>query len=896
MYNHNQDLLHKICLGDFNKHKGLELTILENGSFHIVNSSNKNLTINITRLFFFIAKNKILKFVNNGILKSGQCYFNVGWTVIPLNASAEFPVNCIKYCKITLTLKPKAELILSELRYELLAKSELENFTSKADTLVISPGYPSSSNLYSCGFVHTSSKGYVSAGLNVDVFCIDNSITTYRYQFDQLNIFTSNLVFLKNLINKSNYKRVIIHFLDEKFVDIINSVILYYGIKIYVYIHGAEVMHHNQKLILTGYDGVFHKFITDEQVEARDRLFRKYSRNPNIKWLFVSNWVKEEAEKMQVQFANYSILPNGLDTNIFRYCLKTPEHRLNIFTIRRFDNINNYAMDLVINTILFLKDREFFDKLNFYIYGDGPLFNKFQSQVPFANVKFTKSFFTQSQISELHKNCGIIFHPTRVDSMGCSSLEGVCSGLVLVSSNTAAVPEFISPSYGTLSNDVENAASYAEIIENLYNDPDRFLELSKKMSEDISSKFSRDIILAKELEFFRNEKPFYISPPQSVNSNKILSICIPVYNIEKYLTRCLNSILSCDNKHLLELIIVNDGSTDNSAAIARKFQQNFPSIVVVIDQENCGHGGAIMTGLKKAIGKYFRIIDGDDWVNTNNLDYFITSLAKLDVDLVLTEFSCDLLNEGNLTKHKLYGNIPKGKILNFDGIIFPYNGPVLATSTYMTSVLKNSNFKITEKCSYVDMEFNAYALQEVSTVLYLDLFIYHYFIGRVDQSISRQSFKNRYKDHEQVIFNLLHYITTNQNLSNYKRKLITDKLLSPMLNSHFLNLLVNLRDYKEVFNVYKKLLSHNRASCNNTYFQKADLKIAYGISKTIVKRLSSIAFRLLPKLLLIPHDVALHILQIMHMYDIYFFDKYARSISKMLILPYKIASYVRRKF
>ena len=123
MYNYNQDLLNKIGLGHANKQKDLEVKILDDGSVSIINSSGKNRTINITRLFFFITRNKVLKFVNNGVLKSGQCYFNVGWAVIPLNSSTESPLNCIKYCKITLTLKPQTELILSELRYELLSKS-----------------------------------------------------------------------------------------------------------------------------------------------------------------------------------------------------------------------------------------------------------------------------------------------------------------------------------------------------------------------------------------------------------------------------------------------------------------------------------------------------------------------------------------------------------------------------------------------------------------------------------------------------------------------------------------------------------------------------------------------------------------------------------------------------
>jgi glycosyltransferase involved in cell wall biosynthesis len=897
MYKDNQDLLNKLRLDNSSIQKGLTVKGLEDGSVSLINSSSKNQTINITRVFSFTTKNKVLKFVNNGVLKRGECYFNVGWTIIPLNATTESSLHCLKYCKITLTLKPNTEVILKELVYYILTKSELDDFASRADTLVISPGYPSSANLYSFGFVHTSSKGYVSAGLDVDVFCNHNEITNYCYKFDQLNIFRNNLVFLKNLINKSNYKRIIIHFLDEKLVDIIDSVVLYYGIKIYVYVHGAEVMHRNQEIMLTGYDGVFHKFITDEQVEARDRLFKKYAINPNIKWLFVSNWMKEEAEKMKVQFVNFSIVPNGLDTNIFKYYPKSSEQRLNIFTIRRFDNINKYAIDLVIDTILFLKDKDFFDKLNFYIYGDGTLFNKFQSQVAFANVKFTNGFFTQSQVSELHKNCGIIFHPTRVDSMGCSSLEGVCSGLVLVSSNTSAVPEFTSPSYGTLSDDIENPASYAAIIEDLYNNPDRFLELSKKMSEDISSKFSREIILAKELEFFNNEKQFHIEPVKDFVNNKILSICIPVYNIEKYLSRCMNSILSCNRKHLIELIVVNDGSTDNSVNIAHKFQEDFPTIITLINQENGGHGSAIMTGIKNATGKYFRIIDGDDWVDPIALDELLTKLEILEVDLVLTDVDHDSIEDYALSKFQIYEHLPKGQVLKLDEINFPLSfGPILSTSNYKTSILKNTYINLTKNCFYVDMEFNAYAIKNVNSVIYFDFAIYKYFIGRVSQSVSIQSFNARYKDHQKVIFNILDFIQQEDGLSNCKREYLTDNLVVAMIVPQLLKLTVILRRFHEAFLFYKKVRSKINSQYHVTNNCKIDSRIGRQIFKTIIKHLSKPILRFLSKVLLIPYNTARHIFQLLHVYDVYFFDRYARPIERVLMLPYKIALYVRRKF
>ena len=91
---------------------------------------------------------------------------------------------------------------------------------------------------------------------------------------------------------------------------------------------------------------------------------------------------------------------------------------------------------------------------------------------------------------------------------------------------------------------------------------------------------------------------------------KILSIVVPTYNVEKYLERCIDSLVY-DEKVLndLEILIVNDGSKDNSLQIAKKYEKQYPNTIKVIDKENGGHGSTINAGLKVATGKYFRVID-----------------------------------------------------------------------------------------------------------------------------------------------------------------------------------------------------------------------------------------------------------------------------------------------
>lgn len=104
---------------------------------------------------------------------------------------------------------------------------------------------------------------------------------------------------------------------------------------------------------------------------------------------------------------------------------------------------------------------------------------------------------------------------------------------------------------------------------------------------------------------------------------KVLTILVPVYNTEKYISRCLDSILLKEILDDIEIITVSDGSKDNSAEIIKKYQKKYPDTVILIEKENGGHGSTINVGIKKATGKYFRVLDSDDWVNSIDFIKFV---------------------------------------------------------------------------------------------------------------------------------------------------------------------------------------------------------------------------------------------------------------------------------
>lgn len=111
---------------------------------------------------------------------------------------------------------------------------------------------------------------------------------------------------------------------------------------------------------------------------------------------------------------------------------------------------------------------------------------------------------------------------------------------------------------------------------------------------------------------------------------KYISFAIPSYNSEDYISRAIESILPGGED--VEIIIVNDGSKDGTLKIAKEYKEKYPDIIKVVDKENGGHGDAVNFGLANATGKYFKVVDSDDWVNEEALLLILSFLKELERD------------------------------------------------------------------------------------------------------------------------------------------------------------------------------------------------------------------------------------------------------------------------
>jgi glycosyltransferase involved in cell wall biosynthesis len=318
----------------------------------------------------------------------------------------------------------------------------------------------------------------------------------------------------------------------------------------------------------------------------------------------------------------------------------------------------------------------------------------------------------------------------------------------------------------------------------------------------------------------------------------LLTVLIPAYNAADCLEKCIFSLLPYEypDSDRLEILIVNDGSKDNTLNVATELAERHEQIRI-IDKENGGHGSTINAGIKQAKGKYFRIIDSDDWVDSANFIKFLKLLNTTDSDLVLTDAAYEFIDVKALRPYVSY-DMEKNVTMSFSDILkkeepFSKFGPVLASSTYKLCKLQEAAFKITEHSAYVDMEFNAFAIKNIDTIIYFDLDIYRYMIGREGQSVSVQVWMKKYKEHESILFNLIKYIE-NEALPDEKNAYIINKLIAPMVDSQVFmyDQICKLDELKEFL---KKLAVHENiyATSMSYIFGKN------GDCKTILNQLDS---------------------------------------------------------
>lgn len=242
---------------------------------------------------------------------------------------------------------------------------------------------------------------------------------------------------------------------------------------------------------------------------------------------------------------------------------------------------------------------------------------------------------------------------------------------------------------------------------------------------------------------------------------KQLSVAVPSYNMEKLIRQCLDSFSDerfCDK---LEVIIVNDGSSDRTAEIAQEYAERYPQIFSLVNKENGGHGSAVNAALEHATGRYFRIVDADDWVNTENMARLLDILESTDADMILDEKTEVDMTSGEEKYFSFPESMPSGETVKFEAVSadeYRYH-MALHTMSVKRELLNAHRIRLLEKTFYVDSQFILMATAFVQTALVLRMGIYYYRVGNAAQSVYYLNYVKRYAEHDRVVWACIDFLS-----------------------------------------------------------------------------------------------------------------------------------------
>lgn len=230
--------------------------------------------------------------------------------------------------------------------------------------------------------------------------------------------------------------------------------------------------------------------------------------------------------------------------------------------------------------------------------------------------------------------------------------------------------------------------------------------------------------------------------------SKLLSFIVPCYNSKDYMEHCINTLLPGGDE--VEILIIDDGSVDNTLEIGQRYEREYPGIVRAIHQENKGHGGAVNTGIANATGEFVKVVDSDDWVDDEAYVKVLNFLrkaveAKKCPDMLISNFIYDKVGVTHKKTMSYHHALPENRFFQWKDIKhFTVGQYILMHSViYRRDVLLKCGLKLPEHTFYVDNIYVYQPLPYVRNMYYLDVTFYHYFIGREDQSVQEETMIKR---------------------------------------------------------------------------------------------------------------------------------------------------------
>ena len=227
--------------------------------------------------------------------------------------------------------------------------------------------------------------------------------------------------------------------------------------------------------------------------------------------------------------------------------------------------------------------------------------------------------------------------------------------------------------------------------------------------------------------------------------NKLLTVSVAAYNGAATLAKALDSCL-CGALDALEVLVVDDGSKDNTAALARTYEERWPGTFRLVSKPNGGYGTTITAALAQAQGRYFRTLDCDDWFSPGSLDEELAALQACDADVLCTNYQT-IVNGAVAQRFDVCAGRAAGPLTSEAMTGFCMEMHAL---TFRTEILRRAGLTLPAHCLYTDMLYTFEGLCAAETVAYLPVQMYCYQLGNGGQSTSLRSYQSHFEDYQKV--------------------------------------------------------------------------------------------------------------------------------------------------
>lgn len=259
---------------------------------------------------------------------------------------------------------------------------------------------------------------------------------------------------------------------------------------------------------------------------------------------------------------------------------------------------------------------------------------------------------------------------------------------------------------------------------------------------------------------------------------KLITFAVPCYNSAAYMSHCIETLLTGGDE--VEIILVNDGSSDDTGAIADRYAEQYPDIIRVIHQPNGGHGEGVNQGIRNAKGVYYKVVDSDDWVDTDALKKVLDIIrgwveSSNLIDLLICNYVYEHVEDNTSHTIRYTSVFPEDKVFGWSdvGHWSPSQYLLMHSVFYRTQLVRDCKLELPKHTFYVDNIFVYQPLPWVKTMYYMDLDFYRYFIGRQDQSVNEAVMVRRVDQQLRVTkimldcFDVLSLRKTNRKLYRY---------------------------------------------------------------------------------------------------------------------------------